>query len=225
MLLYNPHGELDLRPGEEGITYPGKAPVKRLLVQPTDAVQWVLYYPGIISYRDLPLSGPGSGSLTSALEAYDQGRLQEARQEAERVLTAEPGTWVGLNPVGLDQSPAPPSPGGPGLFQAGARPGLAGRGWSGPGPVSPGRCRAALMNWCARPGRSFPHRLILTVMSGYFSLMVGQVAEAQRDLESVASQSSPAAVLAGSLLAQMYITQNRKDAALTASLPGSGPSS
>ena len=54
--LTNPQGEVCLRPGEEGYTIPGQKPTKRVLVQPTDAVQWVLYYPGIISYRDLPLS-------------------------------------------------------------------------------------------------------------------------------------------------------------------------
>ena len=58
LLLSNSYGEVDLRSGEEGVAYPGKAPFKRVLVQPTDAVQWVLYYPGFISYRDLPLSGP-----------------------------------------------------------------------------------------------------------------------------------------------------------------------
>ena len=62
--------------------------------------------------------------------------------------------------------------------------------------------------------QKLPPSPYLTVMAGYFSLMVGKVGEAQKDLESAASQSSPAALLAGSLLAQMFVAQNRKEAAL-----------
>ena len=94
--LANPQGEVCLRPGEEGYTIPGQKPTKRVLVQPADAVQWVLYYPGIISYRDLPLAPlpgefrtpPGPPAVSALIQegeaAYDQGRLQEARRRRKR---------------------------------------------------------------------------------------------------------------------------------------------
>ncbi len=44
--LSNALGRVDLGPAEQGIAEPGKAPVKRLLVQPRDRVQWVAAYPG-----------------------------------------------------------------------------------------------------------------------------------------------------------------------------------
>ena len=82
--IANPQGEVCLRPGEEGYAVPGQRPTKQVLVQPTDAVQWVLYYPGIISYRDLPLtplpgelrSPPGPPAVAPLIQegeaAYDQ---------------------------------------------------------------------------------------------------------------------------------------------------------
>ena len=54
--LINEFGQVFLAPGEEGMARPGQAPTKRVIVQPADAVQWSLYYPGIFSYRDLPLA-------------------------------------------------------------------------------------------------------------------------------------------------------------------------
>src|SRR4030042_1689352 len=99
--LTNPQGEVCLVPGEEGYTAPGQKPSKRVLVQPADAVQWVLYYPGIFSYRDLPLAAlpaelrtPAGSSAVAGLvqkgeASYDQGRLEEARQDAEAALRPE----------------------------------------------------------------------------------------------------------------------------------------
>ena len=76
--IANPQGEVCLRPGEAGYAVPGQKPTKQVLVQPGDAVQWVLYYPGIISYRDLPLT-PCPGEFRSppgppAVAASDPGR-------------------------------------------------------------------------------------------------------------------------------------------------------
>ena len=110
--IANPQGEVCLRPGEEGYAVPGQKPTKQVLVQPTDAVQWVLYYPGIISYRDLPLtplpgefrSPPGSPAVAPLIQAgeaaYDQGRLQEAREKATTVLARDPGNSRALTLLG-----------------------------------------------------------------------------------------------------------------------------
>ncbi len=218
--LYNPYGELNLSPGEEGVTYPGKAPFKRLLVQPADAVQWCLYYPGIISYRDLPLSSPGeesgpaAGSLTEALEAYDQGRLAEAQQGAELALKQNPEHGLALTLLGWISLQRHYPQEALAYFKRVRSPdwrGVVGQ------ALAQYRLRDATGAYeLVRQARQkLPPSPYLAVMSGYFSLMVGKVAEAQRELELAASQSSPAAVLAGALLAQMYVAQNRKDAALT----------
>ncbi len=44
--LSNTLGRVDLGPAEQGYAEPGKAPTKRLLVQPRDRVQWVTAFPG-----------------------------------------------------------------------------------------------------------------------------------------------------------------------------------
>ena len=182
-------------------------------MQPNDAVQWVLYYTGFISYRDLPLSGPGSGSLTSALEAYDQGRLQEAQQEAEGVLQRHPEHGLALTLLGWISLQRHQPQEALAYFKRVRSPD-----WRAVVGQALARYRlgdaAGAYELVRQSRQKLPPSPYLTVMSGYFSLMVGNVPQAQRDLESVASQSSPAAVLAGSLLAQMYVAQNRKDAAL-----------
>jgi hypothetical protein len=102
--LANPLGELILNPGEEGITRPGQAPTKRLVLQPEDAVQWALYYPGIFSYRDVPLAGevgkPRPGLVTEAAARYDKGGLPGARATAEAVLKQDPANDQALTVLG-----------------------------------------------------------------------------------------------------------------------------
>ena len=43
--LSNEQGRVELGPAEQGVVVPGQAPVKRLLVQPRQRVQWVAAYP------------------------------------------------------------------------------------------------------------------------------------------------------------------------------------
>jgi tetratricopeptide (TPR) repeat protein len=222
--LTNPQGEVCLVPGEEGYSAPGQKPSKRVLVQPADAVQWVLYYPGIFSYRDLPLAAlpaerrspagiPAVASLVQKGEAaYDQGRLDEARQDAEAALRLAPDHsrvltllgWISL------QKDAPEK--AQDYFRRARQPddltvvGLA-------------LCRYRLGDAtgayeyirpaCQQPGAS----ALLTTMGGYFALMAGQADEARARLAAVPPQS-PVATLAQSLLAQIYLVQNRKEAAL-----------
>lgn len=50
----NSYGSVDLGAGEEALTLPGRAPVKRILVNPNDAVQWTLFYPAVLSIKDFP---------------------------------------------------------------------------------------------------------------------------------------------------------------------------
>ncbi|MCZ7627228.1 MAG: tetratricopeptide repeat protein [Candidatus Methylomirabilis sp.] len=92
----------------------GERPSKTLLLKPIDAVQWSLYYPGIVSVRDYPLTGvaphrlperladaeqrvasgpadPGA-RLTLAEILFDLGRQKDARTEFEKTLALDPGS-------------------------------------------------------------------------------------------------------------------------------------
>jgi tetratricopeptide (TPR) repeat protein len=222
--LFNNLGTLDLKPGEEGLVRPGQAPTKRVLVQPADAVQWSLYYPGIFSYRDLPLissperTRPPGTSAAAALvikgeSLYDQGRLEQARQEAEEALKMDPQNdraltllgWISLQTHALDKAA--------GYFRRvrGAND------WAVIG-LALARYRSGdvagayeLMN--AARTKLKPTPLLIT-MSGYFSLLAGKVDQARSLLET-AVQQAPDLALPRALLAQIYLVQNRKNLAQT----------
>ncbi len=223
--LTNPQGEVCLVPGEEGYSVPGQKPSKRVLVQPTDAVQWVLYYPGIISFRDLPLAAlagvrtpagsPESAALIQEGEAaYDQGRLQEARHKADAVLGKDPGNsraltllgWVSLKEYqpeeALKQFRRVRQPDDLTIVGAAlAREDL-------------GDAAGAYELVKTAAGKK-PASPLLAAMSGYFALMSGRVPEARSRLEAAANLPAPAPQLALPLLAQIDLVQNRKDAAQT----------
>lgn len=55
--LTNPAGGLDLGSNQSAEAPAGKAPIRRVLVRPRDAVQWSLYYPPILD--EFGLKGPG----------------------------------------------------------------------------------------------------------------------------------------------------------------------
>ena len=104
--LSNPQGQIDLNPGEEGMARVGQAPVKRVLLQPDDAVQWSLYYPGIFSFHDIPLGAPpdeGSPAfpvVREAQAAYDSGDLDGSRSMAEEALSRYPENGHALTILG-----------------------------------------------------------------------------------------------------------------------------
>ena len=219
--LTNPQGEVCLVPGEEGYTIPGQKPTKRVLVQPADAVQWVLYYPGIISYRDLPLSSlprtltgpPGTAQLIQAGEAaYDQGRLQDARKDAQAVLAKDPENsraltllgWVSLQEYQPDEALQ--------HFRRVRQPDdltIVGQALA-LEYLADASGAYELISRASQNGKPSP---LLVVMSGYFSLLAGRVEEARSRLEAALTLSPPAPRLARPLLAQIDLVQNRKDAA------------
>jgi tetratricopeptide (TPR) repeat protein len=222
--IANPQGEVCLRPGEEGYAIPGQKPTKQVLVQPTDAIQWVLYYPGIFSYRDLPLtslpgqlrSPPGSPTVAPLVHegeaAYDRGNLQEAKQKVATVLARDPGNsraltllgWVSLQEnqprEALQQFHNVRQPDSLTI-------------------VGQALCLYALgdalgsyelIRAAAQKGKPPP---LLVVMSGYAALMSGRVKEAKSRLEVALNLSPPASRLVRPLLAQIDLVQNRKEAA------------
>ncbi len=217
--LHNSLGELLLQAGEEGLARPGQAPTKRVLVQPADAVQWSLYYPGIISYRDLPLTaaakaGPRAAAVLQGEALYDQGRLEQARQEAEGALKQDPQNdgalvlmgWISLQTNAPDEAlvyfrRVRVQDDRAVIGQALAR-------------YRAGDAAGAyeLMRASLKKLKSTP--LFLT-MAGYFSLLAGRVEEARNLLEAAVGQA-PSLALPRALLSQIYLAQNRKDAARAA---------
>lgn len=118
----NPQGGVVVKAGEEATARMGEPPSKTLLLKPIDAVQWSLYYPGIVSFRDYPLTGVAPHLLPERLadteqraalapadpEArlalgeilFDLGRPVEARREFETALTLNPGSPRALAGLG-----------------------------------------------------------------------------------------------------------------------------
>ncbi len=118
----NPQGGVVVRAGEEATARVGEPPTKTVLLKPLDAVQWSLYYPGIVSVRDYPLTGITPNLLPARLAdteqrvasapadpkarltlgevLFDLGRQVEARREFEKALTLDPGSPRALAGLG-----------------------------------------------------------------------------------------------------------------------------
>lgn len=83
LAIFNDYGSLDLFSGEMAQARPGQAPRKQVMLQPLDAVQWVLYYPGTGNIRELKLAALGdTDSDSRAWQAYDRGDFPGARELA-----------------------------------------------------------------------------------------------------------------------------------------------
>lgn len=88
LVLYaNPRGAVLVAGGEEATAQVGQAPTKRVLLNPLDAVQWSLYYPGTLSLRDYPGLSQGELAELEAILALVQNRGADAEVEAEARLT------------------------------------------------------------------------------------------------------------------------------------------
>ncbi len=95
--LTNSLGRVELAPGEEALIEPGMAPSKRPLLNARAAVQWVLFYPGVLDPSALGLEGEpalaeslrayAAGDLPAAVQAYPKSR--EASTPAEQAFLAQ----------------------------------------------------------------------------------------------------------------------------------------
>ncbi len=208
----NPFGDLTLEPGEEGMARPGQAPSKRVVLKPSDAVQWALYYPGLFSYQDIPLNFKGlagaSPPLLSAAAEYNSGRLPAARQAAEAVLQREPHNGAALTLLGWICLQQNASLEARDFFQR-VQPGMNSARWAWPWPATAWVTSPAPYISCRPALRNRPTTPLLLTMDGYFSLLAGKPEEAQRLLE-VAISRAPDFVLPQSFLAQIYLVQDRK---------------
>jgi len=83
--LENSEGRLTLTDEQSSVTRAGEAPVPHLMVTRRDALQWALYYPPVLSVRDLGLeSTAGRGAtdwrtmVRESIAAYQDGNLEAA---------------------------------------------------------------------------------------------------------------------------------------------------
>jgi tetratricopeptide (TPR) repeat protein len=75
VLLSNPMGAATLRNGERGLVQRGQPPRKTALVAALNAVQWFLYYPGVLDTAEIGLDAGAQNALAACLAAYGQGDL------------------------------------------------------------------------------------------------------------------------------------------------------
>lgn len=96
--LNNQHGSVTLGSGEEAVTEPGKAPMKRIMVRPFDAVQWALRYPAMVSATSAKrLESLAKGNNAAALilrsgKALEAGQVESAQgyqDSAEKELRSK----------------------------------------------------------------------------------------------------------------------------------------
>ena len=79
--LENEFGEETIVSGEKGIVTAGAKPRKTPIINARNAIQWTLYYPGILSIEDLSLTENDRLLLQSSLTAYKRGDLVGALEQ------------------------------------------------------------------------------------------------------------------------------------------------
>lgn len=88
VLLAAGGAEMEVRGGEMASVAPGGVPQARPLLEARSAVQWCLYYPGVIVPSDLELTPDEAVRLADSLGAYGRGDMRAA-------LAALPGEGLG----------------------------------------------------------------------------------------------------------------------------------
>ncbi len=222
IFLSNPYGEIQLFTGEMGTARPGQAPVRQVLVSPRDAVQWTLYYPGIISYKDLPLSLLPGPPPSAAETAFDTGETERAEKAAAAYLASVPGDYRALTLLGWialrDNNPEQALE----YFERAFTDNIQGD----------ARLVTGLALTYFRLGNAaraldlfqnslpdFPMTPEISAMAGFFFLMTGQPEQALEMLNS-GLDMDPNNVLCLGFLAQILIVQDRKDEARKAAFAG-----
>jgi cytochrome c-type biogenesis protein CcmH/NrfG len=76
--LKNELGELTLVSGEQASVEPGKAPQKSPSLDAVSAIQWTLYYPGVLDPSELNLTESQKQALSQSLDSYRAGDLLKA---------------------------------------------------------------------------------------------------------------------------------------------------
>lgn len=78
--LQSPDGPVQLQSGEQATIRPGVAPVKAILTQAANDLQWALYYPAILYPGDLQWTEAESRLFQTSLERYSAGDVLGAME-------------------------------------------------------------------------------------------------------------------------------------------------
>lgn len=95
----NQFGELRVTAGEAAYVEPGKAPVKRIVVRPLDAVSWSLYYPKLLGGADaesVRSMGAEGRELAEAAELLAVGQVSQAGERIAGVRGQRPNDPLAL---------------------------------------------------------------------------------------------------------------------------------
>ncbi len=92
----NPQGAILVNAGEEGTAVPGQAPTKRVILNPEDAVQWALYYPVQVAWRDLPAAARAS-SAGDGFERLRMGNVAAALQVFQAAAATDVWSRIGVS--------------------------------------------------------------------------------------------------------------------------------
>jgi tetratricopeptide (TPR) repeat protein len=99
----NDAGAILVNAGEEATATPGQLPTKRTLLNPEDAVQWVLYYPARVAWHDFPAAGR-SGPARDGFDRLAAGDAAAAVAAFRPTLATDPwariGTAIALRQLG-----------------------------------------------------------------------------------------------------------------------------
>ncbi len=232
----NPQGKVLVAAGEQATAKVGEAPRKTVLLTPLDAVQWSLYYPGIVSYRDYPLSGIAPALLQERLteaerrvasaprdvEAiielgeilFDLGRRTEARKGFERALSLAPDNpraRADLGWVYLEENEVQAALG---QFRQAQPPTLGTLVGISNALYRLDRLEEAL-EVIAETQRRFPRSPMPWAQAALIHLLEGRVTEALSELKQ-ALALDPNYALAYGLRSNIYLVQNQKERALQA---------
>ncbi len=89
----NDLGNLVLSDHEAAITFKDQAPRQEIIIRPTDAVQWALYYPSIADYwqrAEVKKAQDLSSQIQEAGRLLAVGQAHEAKRNVQQVLRLEP---------------------------------------------------------------------------------------------------------------------------------------
>ncbi len=89
VLAANASGQLRLGPGETAVARSGSEPVRRVVVNPRDAVRWALYYPPLVDFAIGATQRGRDDALTEALDRYRRGDMGGAFAALESVPAGE----------------------------------------------------------------------------------------------------------------------------------------
>ena len=228
--FHNPQGRVLVKANEQATARLGERPRKTVLLNPLDAAQWSLYYPGTVSYRDYPLADqsrpppkrrlrqrPGSGPtaleplLQQAEAHFDSGQPERAQQLFAQALQHDPHHsrartglgWTLLETGAIEAALM--------AFQQVQPPTLMSAVGTANGLYQLNRFAEA-DQVIAKTQKQFPHAALPWAQAARNALIQGRVSEAQQALDQALARD-PHCAVSNSLRSNIYLVQNQKDRA------------